>query len=72
VALVRETGLYRCLGECLTVSHELSCKAHTPLNKVGMRCYSCFTGKPRKSWKRLTPDSAANSSRDTDVLGASK
>ena len=26
--------------------------------------------KPRKSWKRLTPDSAANSARDTGVSGA--
>jgi hypothetical protein len=42
MALVREAGLDGRLGGCLTVSQELPCKAHTPLNKVGMRRCSYF------------------------------
>jgi hypothetical protein len=42
VALVRKTGLYGCLGGCLTIRQKLSRKAHAPLNKVGVRRYSYF------------------------------
>jgi hypothetical protein len=42
VTPVSEAHLQSRLGESLAIDQELLCKAHAPLNEVGMRRYSYF------------------------------